>query len=313
MRTLAHAARRLTPALATALAPAGALIAALAGCGADNAPQGPPITRLAGDIHIHQYTDSGHALAQFAAAPLPLASVRLDGLGHLDFAPTIVDGPCGLILPPTCRPACGDDQYCSQPDVCSPLRPFTQVDGGEVRVSGGRLVPLIRLLWSAASGGYYSEPADLGGPIFQGGEVLAVRGGGIDRYAFDGAVRAPQPLSLRDALPGPAGRLPAAGALDLSWQPAGAAAVEVFLTVSRSDGRWGQVSCQVPDQGAVRVGARLLAGLPPPPRTVTLTVSRVEQQLMPTREPGTGVAAHAEFSLGVSWDEGPILGQVISP
>ncbi|HZU83373.1 MAG TPA: hypothetical protein VE987_10675, partial [Polyangiaceae bacterium] len=69
----------------------------LAGCGGagdDLALPTAPITRLDGELHLHEFPAGAHAWAGFIAGAVPLVDVHSDQLVELDTAPTAADGAC---------------------------------------------------------------------------------------------------------------------------------------------------------------------------------------------------------------------------
>ena len=88
-----------------------AATASLPACGDDPRPThdagaATTITRLVGEIHLHQFPLGSHAWAAFLAEPIPTDRTVGDQLVAYEPAPTRVEGPCTLYVQPTCTPRC---------------------------------------------------------------------------------------------------------------------------------------------------------------------------------------------------------------
>ncbi len=292
-----------------------ALLALLAGCGADSGgPAAPdrvdqagaggagPITRLAGYLLVHQFFIGAHASFLDTVTPLPLAG--LDGREpfSLPYAAVLREGPCLLYLQPHCTPDCPGENFCSADGVCTPLSPVSVFDIGSYQVTGGRVTPLIRLFY-VPHDGYESDPASgATADFFAGGEMLTASGG-EGPYALQVTWTAPQPVQVLEPPVDSPLQLPLDGPFALRWTPAGAEQMVLDIAVgSTQDASWGTVHCLLPDDGSFEVPAKIISALPRPPRTTRYELERDNEVLVPLGlGPGVGMLVHASFS---AWQAG---------
>ena len=283
-------------------------VAAIAACGSpavttatvDMALPADPVTRLIGEIHLHQFPVGAHGWAAFLAASIPASAVDDDQLVGLTTRPTATEGTCTLFVPPTCAPDCGAQAYCAAPNLCKSLPVVQYVDGGPITVTGSQLVPTIRMWFVNPDTGYNSDPAPGRQSLFAGGELLHVSGG-TGGTAIEGTVLAPLPVEV--SVPDPKQQLhfPTDSALQVRWKPAAAESMILLLAASSPDGHYATIRCVTADDGTLEVPASLMKGLPPPPRSLRFELERDEQRFIKTVSPGVGVLTHAAFS---AWQNG---------
>lgn len=243
---------------------------------------GPAVDRFAGEVHLHQFPQGGHAWALFVADPVPLARVHGDQLFNLDPEPTRRAGPCSF--------------YPNQ--VVVEAAPPRLVDAGEVLVTGSRRQPRIRMWFTTPRATYSAEPAPGTDFLYDGGEDLAVNGAALGLH---GSLPAPLPMQVLAPDPQAPLHLPAAGPFPVRWVPAGGQLVLVRIIASQSSGRAGFLRCLSDDSGGLTVAAELVGALPPPPRDVRIEVERDEERFLPTARPGIGVLTHATYT---AWQVG---------
>lgn len=286
----------------------------LAGCATELATPGPAaapddgmrgggvnITHLAGTLFLHEFPASGHGTLNVVDEPISLA--ELDGREpfSLPYEPARRLGPCWLYLKPSCTPACSGGDLCTAPGRCTPNIPLRNLDVGEVRVTGSRAVPLIRLWFTAPEYSYEVDPAPGAAKLYVGGERLEVSGG-RGPYALRGSWPAPIPVVVYEPAEQQPLHLPRSGPFTVRWEPAGASLMVVQLIASTADGTWGNLRCLVPDSGAFTVPASLIEALPPPPRSVRFELERDEELLLPLQlGAGVGMLVHAAFT---AWQNG---------
>ncbi len=268
--------------LAVALALVGL---AVAGCG--SATQAP-VTLVYGEVHLHQYASGTHPAALFVAQPVPVAEVQGDSVLPLVDLPSQTDGPCTLVLPSGCPPP------------CSPGANF--VDAGAVHLRGAEGGQL-DLTYHASLFSY--QPVQTLAPgsiLFHGGEEVTVSGDGAAAPEFHGTIHGAQPLTI-DA---PASLPVAKGApFAIAWEPGQAERIRLSLLASTRDGSFATLTCIVPDApGGFTLPDGLLAGLPPPPRDLSLEVSRDELGFASASQ-GRGVILHSGFALTIAGHEDP--------
>jgi hypothetical protein len=262
------------------------------------------VTRLDGELHLHQFPRGAHAWAAFVADSVPLGDVHSDQLVELDTAPTAAAGDCTLYLAPTCAPPCNATSWCSAANTCTALVPLTYVDGGEVDVTGSSIVPTIRMWFTTATSTYDADPKPGTALLFAGGELLQVSGGQGD-YRLRGILHAPNPVIVMEPDLTVDVHFPNSGSMDIVWQGDAAQEMVLSISVSRSDGSFGLIRCVMPDTGRLDggVAASLLTALPPPPRSVRFELERDDEEILKTVKPGVGILAHAGFSTWKNWDE----------
>lgn len=278
----------------------------LAGCGAPAPPPddplalpAAPVTRLAGELHLHQFPLGAHAWAAFLEFPIDAHSVHNDQLVELDTAPAATDGTCTLYPRPDCTPACPGDNYCSANQKCSPIPLFQYIDGGPLTITGSRLAPTIRLWFASEASGYGADPPPGLAPLFQGGETLSVRGG-TGPTQLRGTLNAPRPVQLIAPDPAADLHLPRA-AFSVRWTPENAALMVLTISASHDDGSYAWIRCVTADTGTLDVPASLMNALPPPPRAIRIELERDDERVLKTITPGLGILAHAAFS---AWKNG---------
>ncbi len=255
----------------------------------------PFVSRLTGEVHVHQFPQGGHAWASFLSTPVPLAGINGDQLVNLEFAPTQREGRCTLYLPPHCTPACTATALCLGQNSCVPLTPLPDVDAGEVRVTGSLLHPTIRLWFAGPDTPYDADPRPGATLLYTGGETLRVAGG-TGRFAFAGDIPAPMPVIVTAPdLTLPLRFFPAQD-LTVTWQPAGAQLVLLQLVISTGDRGSGHIRCLSPDSGKLTVPRDLMASLPPPPRSIRFELERDEERLLTSQNPDVGILTHATYT-----------------
>ncbi|MSP61752.1 MAG: hypothetical protein EXR72_15740 [Myxococcales bacterium] len=277
---------------------------ALAGCGSTEhdaqRAESVPITALVGQISLHQFPLGGHAWAGFLATPVPLEEVHGDQIIQYEYPRTATVGSCALFVQPRCQPECAGASHCTGPDRCTPLERVTWVDAGEVRVTGSRIVPTIRMWYGGPASVYEADPMPGSALLFQGGERLQIRGG-TGAFAHAGTVAAPPPVVVtapdlsRDL------HLPRDEALEVTWVGEGGAAIVVLITASTADRGSSYIRCVTADIGSLTVPRAIIAGLPAPPRSTRFEVERDEERIFRTARPGIGVLVHAAQS---TWKNG---------
>lgn len=267
------------------------------GCG----EAGPNVVdQLAGEIHLHQFPAGSHAWAGFLPETLSVHHLHTDQLIELTFEPASRDGACALYVTPSCQPQCATGTYCAATGSCRAAPMPRYLDVGEIRVTGSRIVPAIRLFYDPVVTTYGSEPPPGSALLWQGGEKLSVRGGRGD-FAVAGFVNAPNPVRVtRPDLTVPL-RFPRDAALDLAWQADGANQMVITLHASTRDGRAAYIKCVTADTGSLPVPKAMMAALPPPPRDIRIEVERSEERILPIARRGVGVIARAAFS---AWANG---------
>jgi hypothetical protein len=265
----------------TCLVAVAALGAAACGSGAS-----PPVSRLYGEVHLHEFPGGTHPGALFVDEPVARATVRGDSVLPPTMAPSARAGACELVESGAACPA--------------PCRPPAFADAGRVRIDGTR-VP-VELALDRESASYLpTVPLAAGTLLFDGGEELIVRGDGAGAPGFAGEVRAPMPLTLRGPMP-----LTAADGVLVSWAPDRSTAITITLVASTTDGRFAIVTCGAADaDGALRVPDELIARLPAPPRDLQLQVSRDQIAYAPATVAGEGVVLHAGYAVTESAHEDP--------
>ena len=307
-RALVSTGAGLATAIVALVAPVAMVaIASLPACGDDPRPTRDAgaapaaVTKLVGEIHLHQFPLGSHAWAAFLAEPVPTDRTVGDQLVAYEPAPTLVDGPCTLYVQPTCTPRCGADTICLAHDVCTPLRPVRYIDGGDVDVTGSSLHDRIHMFFVDARGPYDADPAPGRGQLFAGGERLEVRGGRGD-LAFGGVLAAPQAVRVTDPDLARDLRLPPDAPLTLAWDSDRSLQIVVLISVSSSvDGRAADIRCSTSDTGGLTIPRAMIAALPPPPRDERLEIERNDERTFSTGRPGVGVIVHVAQS---TWKNG---------
>ena len=235
---------------------------------------------LYGEVHVHGFAGGSHPGALFVASAVPASQASGDSI--LAEPPALATaGDCELAGPAAVGGAA------TQP-----------IDGGLVRISGGRGIGEVELAFTSRG---YLPSAPLSGPLFVGGERLALSGAGAIAPAFTGELEAPRTLILLQ----PAAPALPDGDFVVAWVPDRATRIALTLVVSRSDGASAIVTCVADDAaGQVIVPARLLSFLPARPRDVQLIVSRDQLAAAPSGRAGLGVKMHAGFETRLDWHEG---------
>jgi hypothetical protein len=125
------------------------------------------------------------------------------------------------------------------------------------------------------------------------GAALEVEGGGGSRLGrFTLTVPVPSPIEVTASLDN------VASGLEVAWLPGHATQIDLLLSATGADGTFASVSCVAPDgAGRFRFPAPLLAGLPPPPRDLTLEVGRDELRRAPADSPAVGVLIHVGYAV----------------
>jgi hypothetical protein len=250
-----------------------ALACVMSACGAHE----PPITSLAGEIHLHQYADGAHLSALFIDPPTPLAQTSFDSALPA-LPPGVYDqGDCTAYS----LEACAGPSGCPSPPV---------LNGGPIAVDG---LPMpIDFTYDPAMQ-IYTEYTILG-PFLPGGidaQIVASGQGVIP--AFGGTVQLPQPFN-------PSSTIEAGleSGLQASWTPSNdGTQVKILLSVVPMTGYSVVATCTVDDSlGTYRVPDDLLALMPPAPRTLQLELSRYRLINMPLGD-GRGVVVHGGFSV----------------
>jgi hypothetical protein len=243
----------------------------------------PPPTQLYGEVHVHQFPGGTHPAALFLAQAVATASVDGDTVVPSVTLPTVTMGACVLTLPSSCAPPCGP-----VPDY---------IDGGAVHLRGER-GGAIDLMFAAETGGY--DAATQTERVFADGERITVRGDGAVAPPFSGEIVAPATLVAE--LPSP---LAVKSGLAISWVPDRSDYLSLALAASTSDGSWGVVACRAADgDGQITVPPSLLAQLPPPPRQLSLSLSR-DRLGYADGPAGEGILLHAGFALSAMGHEDP--------
>lgn len=284
------------------------LLVAMAGCGSDAGDHAPaslgparpssaPITKLVGEVHLHQFPLGAHGWAAFLPEEkgVPIESLAHDELVELETVPTATLDGCTLYVQPTCTPSCTGRTICLAPNVCTPFAPSELVDAGEVRVTGSREAPLIRLWFADAQSPYASDPPPGPRRLFAGGERLQLAGGSGD-YAFDGAIVSPMAVVVTAPDFGAPLRLAVDAPLHVAWVSEASPHIVVTVSASSLDGRAATIRCSTSDNGALDVPRAFMAALPPRPRDVRLEVERQDDRFLPTVRAGLGVYVHAAQS-----------------
>jgi hypothetical protein len=195
---------------------------------------------------------------------------------------------------PSCTPECLGDTFCYAPGACATLPSWRYVDGGPVEVTGGLLVPLIRMWWDAPAAVYESDPPPGGPQLFVGGEDLEILGGTGD-FAFCGDIPAPKRVALWSPDPNAHLQLPVGVALQIAWTSEETDEIEVLITASGDSGA-AEIRCVTSDTGALTIPADLMGALPSPPRQTRFEILRTEQRFVPIARAGAGVLVHAAQS-----------------
>lgn len=258
-----------------------------------------PVTRLTGELHLHQFPLGAHAWAAFVAEPIPVEKVNGDQLFSLGTAVTASEGACRLWRRPRCPAGCAPGTYCTANDTCTPVVNPAYIDGGAIRVTGSRVKDPIQLWFEGAQTSYRADPPPGQLPLFGGGELLRIDGGsGATR--LQGVLAAPAPLTIKSPAPDKPLHLPQDDALPVTWDPGVAALVVVAVSASTAEGDWANIRCVGPDAGQLTVPPSLMGMLPPPPRTIRLEVERDNEVLLKTVTPGVGLLTHAAFSAWIN-------------
>ena len=253
-----------------------------------------PITKLAGEIRLHQFPLGAHAWAAFLATPIAASSAGAESLIEYEYASTASEGPCTLRLKPSCSEPCRPGTMCLGPDTCAVVTQPLLVDEGELHVAGSVLVPDIRMWFEGQNQPYVSDPPPGARSLFRGGESLEVRGG-RSSMAFRGTIAAPIAVRVTDPDLTTDWHLPLDGPLDLGWESVASMTMVVTIAVS-SQSEAGIIRCSTADVGALRVPAWMIAALPRPPRDSRLEIERTEERTLPTATPGVGVFVRASQS-----------------
>jgi hypothetical protein len=259
-----------------------ALLLLAAGCAETPAP----VDAVYGEVHVHLYDTGTHPSVLFVAQPIPLGEVEGDSVLRRVTLPARSEGPCTLVLPSACPPPCGPSGMLA--------------DGGAVHLRGDRGGTL-DLTWHATLFSY--QPTVIiprGTVLFGAGETISVTGEGAQARPFSGSIVAVEPL-VREApaaLPYPSG-----APWRVSWQPAHAERIQIYLVASTGDGRFATITCNVPDEdGAFTIPSSLISSLPAPPRDLLLDVSR-DQLAYASAGDNLGVILHSGSSLRIGGHE----------
>jgi hypothetical protein len=261
-----------------------AIVIALAGCGGGS-PDPPAPQQLYGEVHVHGFAGGSHPGALFLARATPASQVMGDEVVDDRSAPIASVGPCTL----------------SPADCAGCAAPPDPIDGGPVHIRGGLGIADVELTFVAAQHAYLPT-TPVQGPIFDGGEPLAIAGDGAAAPGFAGSLVAPVTLALTQ--PGARPRLD--GDFTVAWVPDRATRIDVTLVASTTDGRAAILECIGDDPtGQAILPASLIAQLPAAPRDLQLVVSRDQIVFAPADTPGLGVVLHAGFEASVDWHEDP--------
>ena len=259
-----------------------------------------PVTRLIGEIHLHQFPLGSHAWAGFLANPMPLARAHPDQLVEYELAPTAKDGNCTLFQEPSCTPGCQPSSYCSATDTCSRFEPLRFVDAGEVAVVGSSVLPKLRMFFNGPESTYDTQPPAGTIQLFKGGDRLDIRGG-TGAFAFSGSMPAPMPVKVIAPDLGKDLHLPLDGDLRVDWVSEESLSVALIITVSAHDGPLAYIRCNTADVGSLTVPRSMMAALPRPPRDTRFELERYEERVFATARPGVGIFVNAAQS---TWANG---------
>jgi hypothetical protein len=252
----------------------------LASCTASPEPP-PPIEEGEGvvaEVHLHQYAFGSHAAAGFLRRAVPYRRELDEQLVHFLPEPTAREGDCRLDLATRCSPACdGAREYC-EASQCRPYTPLQFLDAGALTVTGSSAVSPLVLTFDPRIPGYRSgRPATA--PIFAAGDRLAIVGP-EGPWSFRADVVAP-PMPM----PSTALDLPASGAMRVAWAKV-SSAIAIRISVAGHDGAGGSIACVYDeDRGEAVIPESFIARLPPPPRSVNLSLERFERR-SPAVAPG---------------------------
>ncbi len=250
-----------------------------------------PVARLVGELHLHQFGPGAHAAGGFLAIPVPVELVRWNHIVWFDPPPTLRLGGCALTVEPVCDGVCPDGMICVSDQHCGPIEPVRYVDGGDIDATGSTISPRIHLWWDAAAMGYRSDPEPGRQLLYSANDRLQVHGG-RGEFEFRTTLIGPPVVDLTEPSADAPLHVPVTSDWTIRWR-AESGPIMTILVAASGGGRSAYVRCVATDSGEFVIPARLLAGLPPPPRWTRIEVDRSAEQIVPTAGDGSGVLVHA--------------------
>jgi hypothetical protein len=230
------------------------LLSLSSGCSTQDTPRGP-------DAAAGEATIGGFAVRLLGEVPATQVQGKVfDGPFPSGWSWRLMEERSGCQLRktsvPFCEPTCGSEAACVEAGSC--VRYPAAQSLGKVRVAGlgageFEMEPIM---------GDYAPSADVNlpfPPCREGGTIrLQTGGGAYGVFAVEGKCIAPLELAGTGAIP-----IAADQPIALRWTTAqpSLTRINVTLDISHHGGKKGEISCDVPDSGALDIPASLISGL----------------------------------------------------